>query len=1014
MARFTTSGTRSDSQYPHLSLICSCPVATPKPSPAKRAFEPDERQREAIEHVRGPMLVVAGAGTGKTTVLTRRIARLVREGHARPTEILAVTYTKNAVQDMRERVRDELRGTDVSGLQIATFHEYCNELLGRYGKQFGVLDDQDLWIYLRKRIRELHLNYFVRAANVSQFLHDLLNFMRRCHDDLVGPEKYAAYVSELERGEVAIPRVSKSKDADNLSDEEVIGRCQEIASVFTTVERMLHEDNLGTFGHMIIHAHALLQGNAELLAGERQRTRFILADEFQDVNFAQVKILQQLAGEERNVFAVGDPDQAIYRFRGASSAAFGLFQQHFPEAKMVVLEKNRRSTTTILRSAFALIAKNPDVFPPGQGPASAYQRSPLISAREEEASRDGRPLSPLLVDSVVLAAKEVECPDLVATIRDRQRKSRCKWSDFAILYRQHFHRELIVAELVEQGIPFAIENMDVVDTPEARDLFACLGAVVSVNDSASLFRVASFPQFAIDPEKLRAGIRAIPRDERKSGVASVLAKIENGPAVLNILQQVRDEVTRAATMSSGVLNIIIRNFGLNRTSPAIIAVLDFVKRWEDKPKAITKTGDIAEFIDYLQYFRTAGGVIPISTGAENAVRLMTAHVAKGLEFNHAFIIRANSNSFPSSYKEPLVDFPRELQGAGSIPLFDDKEISRQEERRLFYVAMTRARDSLTIYARQGRGKDPTPDGFLRDLLKDASLKPWLRQRHALEFQTDLFAEAAAALPGSPVSEWLKLPPAFDLAAKLSASALQTYEICPLQFKLEREWRIPGEVPAAMEYGATIHRILLAYYASVRLGRTIEDDQLIELFKTDLRAAGIEEKYQQELYERQGIDQLRQFLAACKRAPVPQVMHTEESFEMQIGQAKVVGRIDRIDQLNNGRVAITDYKTGRPKSQEDADRSLQLSIYALAAREKWGYRADQIMFYNLEDNNAVVTRRTEGQLQECKQKVEEVSQKIAAEEFDAKPGFYCTFCAYRTLCPATEKRLYTDKNSNTRN
>jgi DNA helicase-2/ATP-dependent DNA helicase PcrA len=993
-------------------------VAVAKPIPAVRTFEPDERQCQAIEHVCGPMLVIAGAGTGKTTVLTRRIARLIREGQARPDEILAVTYTKNAVQEMRERVREELRGANVSGLQIATFHEYCNELLGRYGKQFGVLDDQDLWIYLRKRIPELHLSYFVRAANVSQFLHDLLGFMRRCQDDLVGPEKYAAYVHQLERGEVSIPRVSRSKDADDLSDEEVIGRCQEIASVFATVEHMLHEDNLGNFGHMITHAHAMLEGNPELLDTERRRTRFILADEFQDVNFAQVKILKQLAGQERNVFAVGDPDQAIYRFRGASSAAFGLFQEQFPDAKMVILGKNRRSTTNILKSAFALISKNPDVFPPGNGPTSSYQRSPLISAREKEASQAGRSLASPPVDAVVLAAKEVECADLVATIRDRQRKLRCKWSDFAILYRQHFHREQIVAELVEQGIPFAIENMDVMDTPEARDLFACLGAVVSVNDSASLFRVASFPQFAIDPEKLRAGIKAISREERKSGMASVLARIENGPEVLNVLQQVRDEVTRAGSMSSAVLNIIIRQFGLSGTSPAIVAVLDFVRRWEEKPKAITKTGEISEFIDYLQYFRTAGGVIPISTGAENAVRLMTAHVAKGLEFNHVFIIRANSNSFPSSYKEPLVDFPRELQGAGSIPFVDDKEICRQEERRLFYVAMTRARDSLTIYAKQGTGKkDPTPNGFLRDLIKDPGLKPVLRQRHALEFQADLFAEAAPVLPGSPVSEWLKLPPVLDLGARLSASALQTYEICPLQFKVEREWRIPGEVPAAMEYGATMHRILLAYYESVRLGRTIEDDQLIELFRTDLRAAGIEEKYQQDLYERQGIEQLREFLANCKRAPVPHVLHTEEWFEMQIGQTKVVGRIDRIDQLSNGRVVITDYKTGRPKSQEDADRSLQLSIYALAAREKWGYHGDQIAFYNLEDNSSVVTHRTENQLQECRHEVEEVARKIAAEEFEAKPGFYCTFCAYRSLCPATEKRLYAipvDKKSSSRN
>jgi superfamily I DNA/RNA helicase len=979
-------------------------VAAPKPIPAQTAFAPDDRQREAIEHLHGPLLVVAGAGTGKTTVLTRRIAHLIQRGHAKPGEILAVTYTKNAVQEMRQRVRGELRGTDLSGLQVATFHEYCNELLARCGKQFGVLDDQDLWIYLRKRIRELHLNYFVRAANVSQFLRDLLDFMRRCHDDLVPPEKYAEYVRKIERGEVPIPRVSKSKDAAALSDEEVIGRCREIASVFATVERMLQQDNLGTFSHMITHAHALLDRDSNLLDNERARARFILADEFQDVNFAQVKILKQLTGEKRNVFAVGDPDQAIYRFRGASSAAFALFQEHFPEAKMLVLDKNRRSTTTILKSAFALISKNPDVFP--RGASSTYQRAPLVSARDEGAAQDLRQMPSPPVDAVVLGAKEVECADLVASIRARQRKLHCKWSDFAILYRQHFHREQIVAELAEQGIPFAIENMDVMDTPDARDLFACLGAVVSMNDSASLFRVASFPQFAIDPEKLRAGIKAIPREERKSGLAQVLAKIENGSAVLTAVQQARNDVNRAAASSSDVLNIIIRQFGLNHASPAIAAVLDFVKKWECKPKAITTTGDIAEFIDYLQYFRTAGGVIPISAGTDNAVRLMTAHVAKGLEFDHVFIIKANSNSFPSSYKEPLVDFPRELQSAGSIPLLDDKEISRQEERRLFYVAMTRARDSLTLYARRGRGKQPTPDGFLRDLLTDPSLKPWLRQRQALEFQVELFAEAAPALQGSPVTEWLKLPPAFDLGAKLSASAVQTYEICPLQFKLEREWRIPGNVPAAMEYGATIHRVLLAYYASVHLGRTMPDDQLIELFQTDLSASGIEEKYQQDLYERQGIEQLREFLAACKRAPVPQVLHTEEWFDMQIGPAKVVGRIDRIDQLANGHVAITDYKTGRPRTQEDADKSLQLSIYALAAREKWGYQADQVMFYNLEENSSAVTRRSESQLQECKLKVAEVAQKITAEQFDAKPGFYCSFCAYRTLCPATEKRLYT--------
>src|SRR5215470_18040468 len=220
-------------------MLRAVPSSKSRSGPA--AIVLDDRQQEAIEHVRGPMLVMAGAGTGKTTVLIRRMAQLIRDGHASPGEILALTYTENAAKEMRDRVQAELRGTDISPLRATTFHAYCHGLLIANGKSFGVLDDKDLWIYLRKRIRDLQLNYFVRAANVTQFLDDLLDFIRRCHDELVTPQRYAEYVACLERGELGVPRVAKSKDADELSDEEVLGRCREIATVFATVERMLEE-----------------------------------------------------------------------------------------------------------------------------------------------------------------------------------------------------------------------------------------------------------------------------------------------------------------------------------------------------------------------------------------------------------------------------------------------------------------------------------------------------------------------------------------------------------------------------------------------------------------------------------------------------------------------------------------------------------------------------------------------------------------------------------------------------
>ncbi len=980
-------------------------MAVSKSNSRPALFIADARQLEAIEHVHGPMLVVAGAGTGKTSVLTHRIERLVRDGYAKPDEILALTYTVNAAREMDERVRKLLGGKSV---EAVTFHDYCLQLLKRAGKDFGVLDDKDLWIFLRRRIRELRLEHYIRAANIGQFLTDLLEFVSRCHDELVTPQKYEEYVQRLERREVPIPRVMKSKTA--LDDAEVLGRCREIARVFSTMERWLEEENLGTFSHMITRAHALLHSHESVLDAARAKARFILADEFQDANVAQIRILARIAGERGNLFAVGDPDQSIYRFRGASSEAFDLFYRSFPAAKLVVLEKNRRSTTSILQTAFAVINGNPPVFTKKSNGAAGYQRAPLISAREEEAAGTGIQLQSTPVTAVILNQKSSEAGDLVSYLRDAQRKSKCRWSDFGILYRSHYQRDELVQELAEAGIPFVIESMDVSDTPECRDLFACLNAVVSGGDDVSLFRVAGLPCFDVNPDQLRQVMRSIARENREALVvplSSALDRVQGGPEVMKAVQSARDEIGSRDLKGRAAMDIIVRQFRLDATSPILQAALSFVAQWETKK--INKTTSLEELVDYLEYFREAAGVIPLQAGeTENAVRLMTVHGAKGLEFPHVFILRANSPSFPSSYKETLVAFPRELRDPDSLTQADDKTLHGQEERRLFYVAMTRARDSLRIYAREGTGKnDKTPPGYIRELMKDSKVAPWFRAMPAAGAQSS-FDIAAAASPSFPdqsqTTLWFEMPVLDGLHHRLSASAVDTYERCGLRFKLERDWRIPAKPAAAMQYGAAIHRVLKTYFDSIRLGRPKSEQELIDLFCADLASARIQESYQQELYEKQGMSQLREFLATARSIDASQVLQTEESFEIRVGDTVVVGRIDRIDQRPDGTVAIIDYKTGKARDQEDADISLQLSLYAIAAEEKWGYEVGALIFHNLEENVPVTTTRSTSELVAARSRVTEAADGIANNVFEAKPGMHCNFCAYRSLCPEKEKRI----------
>jgi DNA helicase-2/ATP-dependent DNA helicase PcrA len=331
------------------------------------AFPLNPEQRAAVEHGDGPLLVVAGAGTGKTRVITERIRHLLESDPTLSGEnILGLTFTDKAAGEMKHRVV-KAAGERAESVWLSTFHKFCIErVLQSANENVQALEDIDHRILLRRHIAELQLMHYRRLAEPAQFLRDFVAFFSRCQDELVTPDDYQRYVDGL-RQEYTKKRAAMDDDARAIAQEE-LEKQEEVARAYRVSERLLRERNLLTFGEQLMKAVQLLRSDTALLQGMRAQYRHILVDEFQDTNVAQLELLWLLAGERRNIVAVGDDDQAIYRFRGASFGSFTLFLERFCGVRgtdrkaaknfLISLSQNYRSTQRILRVADKVIQLN--------------------------------------------------------------------------------------------------------------------------------------------------------------------------------------------------------------------------------------------------------------------------------------------------------------------------------------------------------------------------------------------------------------------------------------------------------------------------------------------------------------------------------------------------------------------------------------------------------------------------------------------------------------------------------
>ena len=642
-------------------------------------------QQEAVDHVAGPMLVLAGAGSGKTRVLTVRLARLIDEHGVDPRHILAVTFTNKAAGEMRSRVA-QLLGAEPEGAWIGTFHAVCARLLRReapslgFSRAFTIYDEDDVEALVRRLVDDLGLPPKLYGARGVR--HEI----SRAKNAMLAPEAYAA--------EAADPYHAN------------------VARVYAAMGAALRRANAMDFDDLLLHPLTLFAEQPGILARYRERFRFLLVDEYQDTNRAQYLLLRALAGEGGNVFVVGDDDQSIYGWRGADLRNILEFQRDYPDARLVRLEQNYRSTQAILEAANSVIAPN-----------RGRLGKTLFTRRE-----GGEPLT------VVCAADERdEAEWLVREFLDRARRGEHAFDEMAVLMRTNSQTRSFEEELRRRGVPYRVVGaVSFYERREVKDLLAHLRLVVNPDDDAAFRRAVAAPRRGIGEQSLEVLTRSAAQWgwslSRTAIAAGRLADLR--PRAREALEQYGRELAAMRTELAGLqpaeaLRGIVARTGFERflleedeTGPErvenVAELINAAAAWSEEWGAELPDGEdgAVQLPDGEEHQEEEGSPIErflaqaaLTSNAEtergeNGVTLMTLHAAKGLEFPVVAIAGMEEGLFPLS----RADTPEALE----------------EERRLCYVGVTRAKDKVflsyaTARRRGGELRAAFPSRFLDDV-----------------------------------------------------------------------------------------------------------------------------------------------------------------------------------------------------------------------------------------------------------------------------------------------------------
>jgi DNA helicase-2/ATP-dependent DNA helicase PcrA len=976
----------------------------------------NDQQIKAINYKSGPLLIIAGAGTGKTTVITERIKYLITKNFAKPSEILALTFTEKAAKEMEERV-DVAMPYGYTQMWISTFHSFCDRVLRRDALHIGLdpkykLNTQSESVqFIRQNLFKFDLNYFRPLGNPTKFIFGMLQHFSRLQDEDITPNGYLKFTEKLKNS-------SKSFGVDPKTKEQKIEnmKWKELAGAYKTYDELKVKEGVMDFGDLIIKTLKLFRERPNILKEYRKQFKYFLVDEFQDTNVAQYELLKLLAPPKgkSNLTVVGDDSQSIYKFRGAAISNIIYFKKDYKNTKTIILTKNYRSTQTILDSAYKLIRHNaPDTLEDKLG----IDKN-LVSVRSPKGGDEVIFIHKDRVESEAdEVAKEIVNLITVSSASKTTNGKKYEYKDIAILVRANNHSEPFLRALSRHGIPHQFLGPGrLFRQPEIVDLISYLKVLYDFDDSVSMYRLLSIGYFNITPRDLitisnHARRKNLSLFEAVEGVDNLFVREETKKKIKKILEIIEKHQKLIKKETAGqLLYYFLESTGLiqkllspdtpeaERKALNISKFFDKLKTYEVEHEDATVNA-ICDWIDLASELGESPLVADTDWVDINAVNILTAHSAKGLEFPVVFLVNLVSQRFPTIERREQIPIPDELIKE-VLPLGD---YHLEEERRLFYVGMTRAKDKLYFTAANyyGEGKR---EKKLSPFIFEALGEEVVGSEHLVDKSEQLsFLDYAAEKTQITTTDH-KLPIHIDY---LSYSQIETFRTCPLHFKLKYIYKLPTPPTSSQSFGNTFHITMKAFYEKITQGRK----PTLGLIHKTLEENWINEGYLNKSHEKGSFEKAKRFLKYYLENyfdPKIKPAVLEQPFTIRLNNLRVGGKIDRVD-VHGDVLEIIDYKTGAtPLTQKEAKKDLQLSIYGLAATSIPEYPFDRkpekvklsLMYFDTPQ--IVTTTRTKESLEEAKKLIEGYKKYIEESDFKCSGNMLCETCEYKLFCRAEDK------------